>query len=78
MAFDTENKRLSMFAHGLQGLTILPIADGAIAGPDGPHCLGLFAASGLPIEPPDGPDIIKFVQGAWKLTKSFMFMQGDR
>ena len=52
MAFNTENKRRSLFAHGELGNVVFPIPDSSIDEGDRPHYLGLYAGTGFPESSP--------------------------
>jgi hypothetical protein len=43
---------------------------------DLPHSVAIYRVTGLPA--PVTTVILKFVQGAWNITKSFFFIQGGR
>jgi hypothetical protein len=76
MAMDT-NKRRSAIACGLRWRTVYPVGSTELEAGDLPHAVGLYRGTGYPL-PEGGVKALRFVQGAWNITKSFIFMQGDR
>jgi hypothetical protein len=72
----TENEMRSSIACGLRYRTVYPLGNAPIDEGDRPHSVGIFRLTGFPA--PTALTILKFVQGAWNITKSFFFVQGGR
>ena len=84
MAIDNTNKRRSAIACGLRWRTVYPLGSTELEAGDLPHAVGLYRGTGYPLPEggvkasEGGVKALRFVQGAWNITKSFIFMQGDR